>query len=58
MPMFVAEFGITSSRGAARIVAHGRGQGFHTEKGQGQAVEGLINDIYMEGFAGGEYHCF
>lgn len=52
-PLLVAEFGVPSSRGIAHRDVHGRDQGRHTERRQGEIVAAMYEDIVREGAAGG-----
>jgi hypothetical protein len=52
-PLLVAEFGVPSSRGIAHRNVHGRHQGRHTEREQGETVVALFEDIVHAGTAGG-----
>ena len=51
-PLVVAEFGVPSSRGIAHRDVHGRDQGRHTERRQGEIVAAMAEDIRREGAAG------
>lgn len=52
-PVLVAEFGVPSSRGIAHRNVHGRHQGRHTEREQGEIVAAMFEDISRAGTAGG-----
>ena len=52
-PVLVAEFGVPSSRGTAHRNVHGRDQGRHTERRQGEIVAAMFEDIRHAGTAGG-----
>jgi hypothetical protein len=52
-PLLVAEFGVPSSRGNAHRHVHGRDQGRHTEREQGEIVAAMHEDIVESGAAGG-----
>lgn len=51
-PLVVAEFGVPSSRGNAHRHVHGRNQGRHTEREQGEIVAAMYEDIVEAGAAG------
>jgi len=51
-PLVVAEFGVPSSRGIAHRDVHGRDQGHHTERRQGEHLAAMSEDILREGAAG------
>ncbi len=53
IPIVVAEYGTSSSRGMAHRGALGRNQGHHTEEAQGRINADLIKNIHREGYAGG-----
>ena len=53
VPLLVAEFGVPSSRGIAHRHVHGRNQGRHTERAQGDIVAAMYEDIVAAGTAGG-----
>lgn len=53
VPLLVAEFGVPDSRSLAAENVHGRHQGRHTEREQGEIVAVMIEDIEAEGTAGG-----
>lgn len=53
VPLLVAEFGVPSSRGIAHRHVHGRDQGRHTEREQGEIVAAMYEDIVEAGTAGG-----
>ena len=53
MPLFIAEFGVPSSRGIAHFNPYGMHHGGHTEEEQGMIAYRLFQDIYDEGCAGG-----
>lgn len=52
-PLLVAEFGVPDSRGIAHRHVHGRDQGHHTEREQGEIVAAMFEDIVAAGAAGG-----
>ncbi len=52
-PVLVAEFGVPSSRGIAHRNVHGRDQGRHTEREQGEIVAAMFEDVRRAGTAGG-----
>jgi len=52
VPVLVAEFGTSTSRGAAHRSAMGIDQGGMTEEEQGKAIVKMIEDIAREGYAG------
>lgn len=52
-PVLVAEFGVPSSRGIAHRNVHGRDQGRHTERKQGETVAAMFEDIFHVDTAGG-----
>nr|WP_217563450.1 hypothetical protein [Halalkaliarchaeum desulfuricum] len=52
-PLLVAEFGVPASRGIAHKHVHGRDQGRHTEREQGQIVAEMYEDIIAADTAGG-----
>jgi len=52
-PVVIAEFGVPSSRGIAHRDVHGRDQGRHTEREQGEMVAAMYQDILASGAAGG-----
>ncbi len=52
-PVLIAEFGVPSSRGIAHRNVHGRDQGRHTEREQGEIVAAMFEDIRHAGTAGG-----
>lgn len=52
-PLLVAEFGVPDSRGKAHDHVHGRHQGGHTEREQGEHVAAMFEDIVEAGCAGG-----
>ncbi|OXM86277.1 hypothetical protein [Paenibacillus rigui] len=52
MPIFVAEFGVPSSRGITHYGANGMNQGMHTESEQGQMDADMLRSIYDEGYDG------
>lgn len=51
-PLVVAEFGVPSSRGNAHRDVHGRDQGRHTEREQGEIVAAMYEDVMEAGAAG------
>ena len=51
-PLVVAEFGVPTSRGSAHNHVHGRDQGRHTEREQGEIVAAMYEDIAEAGAAG------
>ncbi|MDG6224210.1 MAG: hypothetical protein QCI82_01720 [Candidatus Thermoplasmatota archaeon] len=53
IPILVAEYGISSSRGIAHFNNNGMHHGGLTEKEQGAYTSSLFNDIIDEGYAGG-----
>ena len=53
IPLFIAEFGVPSSRGIAHFNPYGMHQGGHTEREQGEIDYRLFQDLYDEGCAGG-----
>ncbi|WP_323675926.1 hypothetical protein [Halorubellus sp. PRR65] len=53
LPLLVAEFGVPSSRGIAHRDVHGRDQGQHTERRQGEIVAAMYEDIVEADTAGG-----
>jgi hypothetical protein len=52
-PVLVGEFGVPSSRGIAHRNVHGRDQGRHTEREQGEIVAAMFEDVDRAGTAGG-----
>ncbi|WP_049941237.1 hypothetical protein [Halorhabdus utahensis] len=52
-PVLIAEFGVPSSRGIAHRDVHGRDQGRHTEREQGEIVAAMYQDILAADTAGG-----
>jgi hypothetical protein len=52
-PLLVAEFGVPSSRGIAHRNVHGRHQGRHTEREQGEILAAMFEDIAHADTAGG-----
>ncbi|MEK8130816.1 hypothetical protein WMW72_23190 [Paenibacillus filicis] len=52
IPIFVAEFGVPSSRGIAHYGPAGMNQGMHTESEQGQLDADMLQSIYEEGYNG------
>ncbi|WP_136689837.1 hypothetical protein [Halorhabdus amylolytica] len=52
-PVLVAEFGVPSSRGIAHRNVHGRHQGRHTEREQGEIIAAMFEDVVQAGTAGG-----
>lgn len=52
-PVVIAEFGVPSSRGIAHRDVHGRDQGRHTEREQGEIVAAMYQDILAADAAGG-----
>ena len=53
IPLVVAEFGVPSSRGIAQRDIHGRDQGRHTEREQGEILAASYEDVQESGAAGG-----
>ncbi|WP_276270585.1 hypothetical protein [Haloarcula litorea] len=53
LPLVVAEFGVPSSRGIAHRHVHGRHQGWHTEREQGEILVRMFEDVAHAGAAGG-----
>jgi len=53
IPLVVAEFGVSSSRGMAHRGPLGRDQGLHTEEEQGRIDAALLEDMRQEGYDGG-----
>ncbi len=54
MPVLVGEFGVPSARGKAHDSLYlGYNQGNISEKQQGQMDAAMLEDIYVEGYAGG-----
>jgi hypothetical protein len=52
-PVLVAEFGVPTSRGIAHKDVHGRDQGQHTEREQGEILTAMFKDIARADTAGG-----
>lgn len=52
-PVVIAEFGVPSSRGIAHRDVHGRDQGRHTERQQGEILAAMYQDILAAGGVGG-----
>jgi hypothetical protein len=52
-PLLLAEFGVPDSRGIAHRHVHGRDQGRHTEREQGEIVAAMYEDVVEAGTAGG-----
>ncbi len=52
-PVLIGEFGVPSSRGIAHRNVHGRDQGRHTEREQGEIVAAMFEDVDRAGTAGG-----
>ena len=52
-PLLIAEFGVPNSRGSAHNHVHGRNQGRHTEREQGEIVAAMYEDIVEAETAGG-----
>lgn len=52
-PVLIAEFGVPTSRGIAHKNVHGRDQGRHTEREQGEIVAAMFEDIARAETAGG-----
>lgn len=52
-PLLIAEFGVPDSRGIAHRHVHGRDQGRHTEREQGEIVAAMYEDIVEADTAGG-----
>ena len=53
IPIVVAEYGTSSSRGMAHRGGLGRNQGHHTEEAQGKINADLLKNIHREGYDGG-----
>ncbi len=53
LPTLIAEFGVPSSRGIAHRNVHGRHQGRHTEREQGEIAAAMFEDIAHADTAGG-----